>query len=284
MDSIFSKLQSVTENYYSGLSDMSIVPKKTVEEIKNYLKDRDLMGGENIESTLEDVLPWLQEGNIHVPHPGYFGLFNPATSFSAVVGDYLTALFNPQMAAYSHAQFSNEVEHSLIQFYIEKMKWPNNATGHFTSGGSEANFTAVLCALAHYFPEYLTEGLAGIKEKPRFYVSALAHNSFDKIAKNAGLGTSSIFKIPLNDDFSLNISALKEQINLDKKNGFHPFLLVGTVGSTPIGSIDPLFELSDLAKTEKLWLHVDAAWAGGAIISPIIAEKLQGIELADSVT
>lgn len=84
MDSIFSKLQSVTENYYSGLSDMSIVPKKTVEEIKNYLKNRDLMGGENIESTLEDLLPWLQEGNIHVPHRGYFGLFNPATSFSAV--------------------------------------------------------------------------------------------------------------------------------------------------------------------------------------------------------
>ncbi len=240
MDSIFSKLQSVTENYYSGLSDMSIVPKKTVEEIKNYLKDRDLMDGENIESTLEDLLPWLQEGNIHVPHPGYFGLFNPATSFSAVVGDYLTALFNPQMAAYSHAQFSNEVEHSLIQFYIEKMKWPNSATGHFTSGGSEANFTAVLCALAHHFPEYLIEGLAGIKEKPRFYVSALAHNSFDKIAKNAGLGTSSIYKIPLNDDFSLNISALKEQIIIDKKNGFQPFLLVGTVGSTPIGSIDPL--------------------------------------------
>ena len=70
MDSIFSKLQSVTENYYSGLSDMSIVPKKTVEEIKNYLKNRDLMDGENIESTLEDLLPWLQEGNIHVPHPG----------------------------------------------------------------------------------------------------------------------------------------------------------------------------------------------------------------------
>ena len=284
MDSIFSKLQSVTENYYSGLSDMSIVPKKTVEEIKNYLKDRDLMDGENIESTLEDLLPWLQEGNIHVPHPGYFGLFNPATSFSAVVGDYLTALFNPQMAAYSHAQFSNEVEHSLIQFYIEKMKWPNSATGHFTSGGSEANFTAVLCALAHHFPEYLIEGLAGIKEKPRFYVSALAHNSFDKIAKNAGLGTSSIYKIPLNDDFSLNISALKEQINLDRKNGFQPFLLVGTVGSTPIGSIDPLHELSDIAKAEKLWLHVDAAWAGGAIISPVISEKLKGIELADSVT
>jgi hypothetical protein len=72
MDSIFSKLQSVTENYYSGLSDLSIVPKKTVEDIKNYLKDRDLMGGENIESTLDDLLPWLQEGNIHVPHPGYF--------------------------------------------------------------------------------------------------------------------------------------------------------------------------------------------------------------------
>lgn len=63
-----------------------------MEEIKNYLKNRDLMGGENIESTLEDLLPWLLEGNIHVPHPGYFGLFNPATSFSAVVGDYLTAL------------------------------------------------------------------------------------------------------------------------------------------------------------------------------------------------
>ena len=122
MESIFSKLQTVTKNYYSGLSDLSIVPKRTVSEIRNYLENRNLEHGENIENTLEDILPWMQEGNIHVPHPGYFGLFNPATSFSAVVGDYLTALFNPQMAAYSHAHFSNEVEKLLIQFYVEKMK------------------------------------------------------------------------------------------------------------------------------------------------------------------
>ena len=284
MESIFSKLQTVTENYYSGLSDLSIVPKRTVSEIRNYLENRNLEHGENIENTLEDILPWMQEGNIHVPHPGYFGLFNPATSFSAVVGDYLTALFNPQMAAYSHAHFSNEVEKLLIQFYIEKMKWPSTATGHFTSGGSDANFTGVLCALAHHFPEYLTEGLIGLKAKPRFYVSMLAHNSFDKIAKNAGLGTSAVYKIPLKDDFSLDISALKNQIKLDKDLGYHPFLIVGTAGSTPIGSIDPLPALAEIAKKEKMWLHVDAAWAGGAIISSVIAGQLEGIELADSVT
>jgi len=284
MESIFSKLQTVTENYYSGLSDLSIVPKRTVSEIRNYLENRNLEHGENIENTLEDILPWMQEGNIHVPHPGYFGLFNPATSFSAVVGDYLTALFNPQMAAYSHAHFSNEVEKLLIQFYVEKMKWPSTATGHFTSGGSDANFTGVLCALAHHFPEYLTEGLIGLKAKPRFYVSMLAHNSFDKIAKNAGLGTSAVYKIPLKDDFSLDISALKNQIKLDKDLGYHPFLIVGTAGSTPIGSIDPLPALAEIAKKEEMWLHVDAAWAGGAIISSVIAGQLEGIELADSVT
>lgn len=284
MESIFSKLQSVTENYYSGLSELSIVPKKTVAEIKNYLESKDLWHGERIENTIDDILPWMQEGNIHVPHPGYFGLFNPATSFSAVVGDYLTALFNPQMAAYSHAHFSNEVEKLLIQFYLEKMNWSSHATGHFTSGGSDANFTAVLCALTHHFPSYLTEGLSGIKAKPRFYISMLAHNSFDKIAKNSGLGTASVFKIPLNEDFSLNISALKSQIKIDRDNGYFPFLIVGTAGSTPIGSVDPLIELSEISKKEKMWLHVDAAWAGGAIISPVIANQLQGIELADSVT
>lgn len=284
MESIFSKLQSITENYYDGLSELSIVPKKTIEEIKNYLRSKDLEHGENIENTLDDLLPWMQQGNIHVPHPGYFGLFNPATSFSAVIGDFLTALFNPQMAAYSHAHFSNEVESTIIQLYLKKMNWPTNATGHFTSGGSEANFTAVLCALAHYFPAYLTEGLSGIKEKPRFYVSTLAHNSFDKIAKNTGLGTASVFKIPLKADFTLDTDVLTRQIKKDKENGYFPFLLVGTAGSTPIGSIDPLKELSDLAKKENMWLHVDAAWAGGAIISPVIAKQLQYIELADSVT
>jgi glutamate/tyrosine decarboxylase-like PLP-dependent enzyme len=284
MDSIFSKLQSITENYYDKLSNWSIVPKKTIEEIKEYLKNKDLNQGEPIENTLDDLLPWLQQGNLHVPHPGYFGLFNPASSFSAVIGDYLTALFNPQMAAYSHAPFSNEVENTIIQFYLEKMQWSAEATGHFTSGGSEANFTAVLCALAHHFPDYLMEGLSGIKEKPRFYVSSLAHNSFDKIAKNTGLGAVAIFKIPLNADFTLDMEALTGQIEIDRKNGFYPFLLVGTAGTTPIGSIDPLKELSALAKKEKMWFHVDAAWAGGAIISPVIASRLQGIEHADSVT
>lgn len=286
MDSIFSKLQSVTENYYFNLSELSIVPKKTISEIVFYLKERDLEEGENIEDTLEDILPWLQEGNIHVPHPGYFGLFNPATSFSSVVGDYLTALFNPQMAAYSHAHFSNEVEKSLIDFYLQKLQWPQapHSVGHFTSGGSEANFTAVLTALAHHFPAYLTHGLGGIPEKPKFYVSELAHNSFDKIAKNTGLGLNSLVKIPLNADYNLNIDALKQQILTDRQNGFTPFLIVGTAGSTPIGSIDPLYELSEIAKSEKMWFHVDAAWAGGALISNQVSKQLGGIENADSVT
>jgi glutamate/tyrosine decarboxylase-like PLP-dependent enzyme len=284
MDSIFLKLQTITENYYSGLSELSIVPKKTDEEIKDYLQSRDLRHGATVEDTLDDLLPWLQEGNVHVPHPGYFGLFNPATSFPSVIGDYLTALFNPQMAAYSHAPFSNEVEKLLIQFYIENMNWPAQATGHFTSGGSDANFTGVLSALTHHFPEYLREGLRGIKAKPRIYVSMLAHNSFDKIAKNAGLGTASLFKIPLKEDFSLDISALNLQIQEDRTQGFHPFLIVGTAGSTPIGSIDPLTELAEIAKREHLWFHVDAAWAGGAVISPVVGAQIKGIELADSVT
>jgi len=286
MDAVFTKLGHIAANHAAQLPDWSIIPRKSVAEIRAYLNECDLEEGNNLEQVLDDILPWMEQGNVHVPHPGYFGLFNPATSPAAVAGDFLTALFNPQMAAYSHAQFATELERKMLSFFMERMGWPTIpvAAAHFTSGGSEANFTGFLCALTHHFPGYGKSGLVLTGERPVFYASRLAHNSFDKIAANSGVGTDAFRKIPTGPNGAMLMDALQEQIIRDRRDGFNPFLVVATAGSTPTGSIDPLPRLADLCRREQLWLHVDAAWAGGAILSPRVANQLEGIALADSVT
>ena len=154
----------------------------------------------------------------------------------------------------------------------------------FTTGGSEANHTAVLAALARRFPTYLTDGVGNLPQRPLVYMSALGHNSFDKIVKNTGLGLNALRKIPVDADLKLDVAALERQLQLDRAVGYAPMLLVGTAGTTGSGTIDPLSELAEVARRHSLWFHVDAAWAGGAVLSDRLRPHLAGIDLADSVT
>jgi glutamate/tyrosine decarboxylase-like PLP-dependent enzyme len=218
-------------------------------------------------------------------HPRYFGLFNPATTLISVIADTLVALYNPQLAAWSHAPAANEMERHTLHYIASKIGFPSEGLlANFTSGGSEANFTAMLAALAYQFPQYLSQGLLNLGTQPVFYVSEFAHNSFDKICKNVGIGLQSMRVIAVNDSLQMDTEGLQQQIEKDKQNGCTPFMIVGTAGTTSAGIIDPLEELASISKANNIWYHVDAAWAGAIIFSASLKPLVRGIEKANSVT
>ncbi len=142
----------------------------------------------------------------------------------------------------------------------------------------------MLTALAHHFPAYLRHGLAGISVKPVLYISREGHHSFDKIIKNVGLGLESLRKIGVDNHQQLDVDQLRQQIQTDRDDGYTPFLIVGTGGTTGTGAIDPLNALRSVADQTGMWFHVDAAWAGTAVLVPSVKEALSGIETADSIT
>lgn len=233
---------------------------------------------------VEAVLRNLESYTVHTSHPTYFGLFNPRPLFSGVIADMLTVAVNPQLAAWSHAPYANEVENFMVTYFSKKFGLPAESDGIFCSGGAESNQTAVLCALHHAFPNFSQEGILGIGCSPRIYCSEEVHHSVFKAARVSGLGVQSVVPIKINKDFSMDMEILENAIMKDQKCGMRPFMVVGTAGTTGIGAIDTLTELKELSQKHNLWFHVDAAWGGGAILSSNLKLKLVGIESADSIT
>jgi glutamate/tyrosine decarboxylase-like PLP-dependent enzyme len=221
---------------------------------------------------------------VHTDHPRYFGLFNPTATWPGVAGELIAAAVNPQLAAWSHAPLAVEAEKRCIEVIAGRLGLPDTAGGHLTSGGAEANLTAVLTALTAAFPAYATGGLRGIQSQPVFYASADSHLAWLKIAHATGLGRDACQLVPTDPTGRLDTVALETQIRADRDAGKAPFLVVVTVGTTGAGMIDPIHESVDIAHAAGLRVHMDAAWAGAACLSDTLRPAMDGIERGDTVT
>ncbi|MCC6903693.1 MAG: aminotransferase class V-fold PLP-dependent enzyme [Polyangiaceae bacterium] len=234
---------------------------------------------------LERVVAALERGIVHVDHPRYFGLFNPAPSPLAVLGDVLASAYNPQLATRGHAPWPVAVEEELIRALGERFGWERASTfGAFASGGSEANATALECALTATFPEVGQGGLRALPGQPTVYVSAEGHATIGRAARLAGLGARAVRVIPTDARQRMKPAALREALAKDRADGFLPFMVVATAGTTSSGAIDPIAELAEIAARARAWLHVDAAWGGLAALVPELAAVLDGVGRADSIT
>ncbi len=238
-----------------------------------------------IDRLTTEMLALLRRGLVHVTHPRYYGLYNPSVRPAAVIGDTLAALYNPQLAVWSHAPAVQELERlTLRRFAIALGYDPDRMAAHFTSGGAEANLAAVLVALATHCPAAATGGLRALARQPVLYLSGESHHSFVKAARMTGLGTDAVRQVPVTARFTLDVDALDAMMTADAAAGLHPFMVVGTAGTTSAGMIDPLPPIADVAAQHGAWFHCDAAWGGAAALSPRLRPLLAGIERADSVT
>ncbi|HYK18212.1 MAG TPA: pyridoxal-dependent decarboxylase [Bryobacteraceae bacterium] len=269
----------------SGIADGPILPKVRLEEIRAHLAARfDFTRPLPLEDVVADVERMMRAWQVQVTHPRYFGLFNPSVTLASIVGDLLAAMYNPQLATWSTSPAANEMERHALAWLTAKFGLPPETFATFTSGGAEANLSATIVALTKTFPDYGDCGLRGLSASPTIYLTAETHNSFNKIAHIMGLGRNAIRVIATGADLKIDLEHLARRIAEDRKNGFAPFMVVGTAGTTAAGAIDPLAELAAFCQRENLWFHVDAAWGGSAVISPALKPYLAGIELADSIT
>lgn len=265
--------------------DAAIVPTRSYEEIARAVDALDFGAARDPQSVIDDVAALLEEGTVHTDHPRYFGLFNPAAATLAVIGDALASGFNSQLATRDHAPFPVAVEDRLVAELGAKFGWDRaSCTGAFTSGGGEANATALQCALARAFPDLGERGMRSLAGDPRVYVSAEGHATIGRAARLAGLGANSVRVVPADGTQRMKTTALRETIARDRAEGGLPFLVVATAGTTSTGAIDPLAEVATIAERERCWFHVDAAWGGLAALVPELRASIDGIERADSIT
>src|SRR5271166_2186776 len=261
----------------------SVLPTFDVADFRDQLGGFDFRHPRALDATLRWTLEQMERGIVHVTHPRYFGLFNPDPAFPAQCADRITALFNPQLATWTTAPAAVEIESHVIRAVARRVGLPLEAGGHFTTGGSEANYTAVILALTAGHPRFSEDGVRAFAGPPVFYVSRESHLAWIKIAHQAGLGRSAVRLVATDGSGRLDLAALVKAITIDKAQGCVPFMIAATAGTTNAGMIDPLEGCARAARAHGLWYHVDAAWGGALISSDTLRRRLAGIEQADSV-
>lgn len=272
-------------SYESVLDDLPVTPAVSPAEIREHLSRYDFAGPIALERLTGEVAQLLRRWSLHVSHPRYFGLFNPTVRRAGVVADALAALYNPQLAAWPHAPIANEIERHVLGFFSRAFGLdPSTGFANFTSGGQEANQTAVTAALTKAFPGFAEAGARAIGGQPVLYLSSEAHHSFLKIAHLSGIGRAAVQHVGVDGHLRMDVQDLTQRIAADRAQGLVPFMIVATAGTTAAGAIDPLQAIAAVAQKERVWLHVDAAWGGAAVVSPALQSHVAGIELADSIT
>jgi glutamate/tyrosine decarboxylase-like PLP-dependent enzyme len=283
---LWSRLIEAVETYAKGIRKARVAPVLDLEQIRAALAPFDFERPADPLAALDFAVESLWRWQVHTPHPRYFGLFNPAPTTMGIAADALVAAFNPQLAAWSHSPMAAEIEQHLVRALAGRFGFdPARVEGTFTSGGAEANHTALLTAIARAFPEVGRRGLLALRSQPLLYVSPEAHHSFLKAARLCGLGTEAVREVRVDSSLRMIPEDLAARIEEDRAAGFSPFLVVATVGSTSAGAVDPVAELAQVAdEAGGLWLHVDAAWGGAAALVPELRWLLDGVVRADSLT
>lgn len=228
---------------------------------------------------LEDVLARMEEAagtSVESAGPGYLAYIPGGGVFAAAVADFYARATNRYVGLSSVAPGLAAMEYGIVRWLCGVCGLPEGSGGILVSGGSTANFAALVAAREAGLGEEIAEGT--------LYATEESHHSIGKAAHLAGLPARSLRIVPCTDDLRMDAEAAARMIAEDRAAGKRPFLLVGSAGTTNTGAVDPLEELAALAAREHIWLHVDGAYGGLFRLTARGKERLRGMERADSVT
>lgn len=279
-DALTQRLLAAGDRVAAG----AVTPTLDLAALRHDLAECDFAAPRPAEELFAWVVAQLERGVTHMTHPRYFGLFNPAPTYPAQAADRIVSVFNPQLATSTTSPAAVEIEAHTIRAVARRAGFPGETTGHFTTGGAEANCTALICALTRAHPDFATRGARAFAGDPVFYVSRESHLAWFKIAHQAGIGRDAVRLIATDGTGRMEAAALSEAIVADRAAGCAPVMVVATAGTTNAGMVDPLAECAAIAGDAETWFHVDAAWGGGLIASDTLRGVLNGIETADSAT
>ena len=207
--------------------------------------------------------------------PGYLAYIPGGGVFPSAIADLIANAVNRYVGVWVAAPALVQLETNVVRWFCDIVGYPTGSGGILTSGGSLANFTAVVAARRERLPKDFRSGT--------IYTSDQTHHSARKAAVLAGFPEKNVREIPTNRDFELRLDVLGRRITEDRAAGLEPFLVVASAGTTNTGAVDDLDGVADIAEQERLWLHVDAAYGGFFMLTSRGRAALRGIDRADSI-
>ena len=239
-------------------------------------------GGDSLEQLVEQISRATKRYPRRNTHPGFFGWIAPSGLPSDPLAHAMVSLLNENVGGYWASPVGTTIEKTVIRWLADLAGFPQQSQGVFMSGGSMANMCGIASACAKRFgPGFRSQGLAAfsLESRPVILCSRAAHFSIRRAAVMLGIGTDNIVTIDTDEQFRMRVDALATAL------GEHDNIIcvVASAGTTNTGAIDPLPQIADLCSAQGVWLHVDAAYGAGGLMSAQLRPRFSGIERADSV-
>ncbi len=238
--------------------------------------------GESFDRIFDDFERIILPGITHWNHPGFFAYFAITGSGPGILAEFLSAALNVQAMLWRTSPAATELEEVTLKWLRRLVHLPTDFEGVIYDTASISTLHALAAARERSVPHVRAHGLSGAG-RYRVYCSDQTHSSIDKAVILLGLGHDALRKIPSDREFRMRVEALAAAIGEDRTNGWTPLAVVATVGTTSSTSRDPVAEIAAICEREKIWLHVDAAYAGVAAMVPGYEGILDGAERADSI-
>lgn len=239
-------------------------------------------GGIGAEAAYRDYVRLVRpypSGNLH---PRSWGWVRGNGTPLGALSDYLASSLNPNVGGFDQAPVL--VERRVVDWFAELMGFPKSAGGILSSGGTMANvlgFNVARNMKAGF--DVRADGLQGNRPRMLVYGSTETHGWLRKACEMLGLGASAFRRVPVNNDFEIDVKQLRAMIAADRAAGHQPFCVVGTAGTVNTGATDDLTALADVCDAEDLWFHVDGAFGALVVLCPEYAHMVRGMERADSI-
>jgi L-2,4-diaminobutyrate decarboxylase len=259
-------------------------PRALADLIPSDLLPEKAQALDRVSETLRSVVA----NSIAVSHPATIAHLHCPPLIASLAAEVVISALNQSMDSFDQAPIATVVEQKLIRWLCTEAGLPDAADGTFTTGGSQSNYFGLLlardaCLQKHWNWSAQKSGLPPEAHKLRILCSQVAHFTVEKSASQLGLGTDAVLRVPVDDQFRIRSIALRDALTSLRAQGLIAMAIVATAGTTDFGSVDPLPETAELAKSTGAWLHVDAAYGGALLFSDQHYSKLNGIEAADSL-
>ena len=269
-------------DYLEYIEQRPVKPAVAPGDILGKLPSLPPVDPEDFHRIFGDFTDIILPGMTHWQHPSFFAYFPANSSPPSILAEMLTATMGAQCMSWATSPAATELEERVMEWLRGMIGLPDTFTGVIEDTAS----TATLCALlsARERASAYRINADGFPAGGRFtvYCSTEAHSSIEKGVKIAGLGKSSLRTIPVDATYAMNVDALERAIAADLKEGCTPLCVVAAIGTTGSTAIDPLRPIAEICRKHNLWLHVDAAYAGTALLLPEMRWMIDGIELVDS--
>ena len=269
-------------DYYEGVEAYPVRSPVAPGDIAARLPTSPPLDAEPIDRIFADFKTHLLPGITHWQHPSFFAYFPANASPPSVLAEMLTASLGVQGMIWQTSPAATELETRVMDWLRQMIGLPEGFDGVIQDSASSATLCALLSARERATGWRVNDEGATAATGLRVYCSEEAHSSVEKDVKIAGMGRRNLCKIPVDGRFAMRPDALEQAITQDLAHGATPACVVATLGTTGASGIDPLRPIGEICRRHGVWLHVDAAWAGSALILPEYRWLIDGIEDVDS--